>query len=42
MIEVITEKITIGKDEISIDLFYLPSFSESMTLRQYNFRNWFR
>jgi len=38
IIEAITEKIIVGKDEISINLFYLPSFLESMTLRQRNFK----
>ncbi|WP_414645322.1 recombinase family protein [Candidatus Binatus sp.] len=36
IIETITEKITIGKDDITIDLCYLPSSSEFMAEKQRN------
>jgi len=38
IVESITDKITIGKDEVSIDLLYLPSSYEMMTDRQRNFK----
>jgi len=38
IIETITEKIAIGKDDITIDLCYLPSSSEVMAERQHNLR----
>jgi hypothetical protein len=34
IVENITEQITIGKDEVSIDLAYLPSTSEMMAERE--------
>ena len=37
IIETITEKITLGKDDVTIDLCYLPSSSEIMADRQRNF-----
>ncbi|HKQ76093.1 MAG TPA: hypothetical protein VJ810_20535, partial [Blastocatellia bacterium] len=39
VIETITEKITIGSDEVAIDLCYLPSSSELMASRQRNNRD---
>ncbi len=37
IVENITEKITIGKDDLTIDLCYLPSSSEIMATKQRNF-----
>ncbi len=39
IVENITEKITIGKDDVTIDLCYLPSSSEIMATGQRNFRD---
>jgi len=39
IIENITEKITIGKDEITINLCYVPSSSEMVSTGQRNFRD---
>jgi site-specific DNA recombinase len=38
IVENVTEKISIGKDEVTINLCYLPSSSEMMADRQHNFR----
>lgn len=38
IVENITEKIIIGKDDVTINLCYLPSASEMMASRQRNFR----
>lgn len=38
VIETITEKITIGSDEVTIDLCYLPTSSELMAAGQRNYR----
>ena len=37
VVETIVEKITIGKDDVAIDLCYLPSSPENTTKRQRNF-----
>jgi hypothetical protein len=42
IVEHITERITIGKDEVQIDLAYLPSSSEVMAEGQRNFRDSWR
>ncbi len=39
VIENITEKIIIGKDDVTIDLCYIPSSSEIMANRQRNVRD---
>ena len=39
VVENITDKILIGKDEVAIHLFYLPSSSEMVTTKQRNFRD---
>lgn len=38
IVENITEKIVVGRDEISIDLCYLPAASELVTQKQHNLR----
>lgn len=37
IVENVTEKITIGKDEVTINLCYLPSSSETMAERPHSF-----
>jgi site-specific DNA recombinase len=37
IVETITEKITVGKEDVTIDLCYLPSSSEFVTEKQRNF-----
>ncbi|MCW5976504.1 MAG: recombinase family protein [Bryobacteraceae bacterium] len=39
VVENITEKIVVGRGEISIDLCYLPAASELVTQKQHNFRD---
>jgi len=39
IVENITEKIIVGKDDVTINLCYLPSPSKMMTSRQRNFRD---
>jgi len=42
VVENIVEKITIGKDDVSIELCYLPSSPENVTVRQRSFRGSWR
>lgn len=42
IVENITEKITIGKDDVTIDLCYLPSTSEKLAEKQRNFTDSWR
>jgi site-specific DNA recombinase len=42
VVENIVEKITIGKDDVAIELCYLPSSSEDVTQRQRNFKGSWR
>lgn len=39
IVENITEKIIVGKEDVTINLCYLPSSSETMTAGQHNFRD---
>ena len=42
LIENITEKIVIGKDDVTIDLCYLPSASEIVATKQHNLKGSWR